>query len=149
LSHQSPFSSLRPSSTISISRKCSYLLSTSLAVYESNPVVGSSKNKALGQDTNDIAIFTLFLTPPCIPTLQCRAFPKTASAAIHLPSSFFALDFQCMASVGTIARVQNKRPIFKSAVYISISSTLRNSRSRSNCSTYPTRLLSSNAVGRR
>mmetsp|Transcript_1619 Transcript_1619/g.5371 ORF Transcript_1619/g.5371 Transcript_1619/m.5371 type:complete len:173 (-) Transcript_1619:228-746(-) len=107
---------------------------TSLAVNESRPDVGSSRNSTRGFVMSAIPMFTRFACPPEMPLLS--SLPINTSLQDSNPStlisSLTAIIFRAASS--DILR-------FKSAVYRSISSTVRIGNSVSTCSTYPVKRL--------
>mmetsp|Transcript_41604 Transcript_41604/g.102524 ORF Transcript_41604/g.102524 Transcript_41604/m.102524 type:complete len:245 (-) Transcript_41604:541-1275(-) len=103
-------------------------LITSFAVNESSPLVGSSRNSTEGLVMSAMAMLVRFFCPPLMPLTI--SLPTTTSRASHSPSSLISLSTSFSLSVksSSLGRLS-------SAVYSSISRTVRAAIRVSNCST--------------
>mmetsp|Transcript_57621 Transcript_57621/g.132311 ORF Transcript_57621/g.132311 Transcript_57621/m.132311 type:complete len:192 (-) Transcript_57621:143-718(-) len=102
---------------------------TSSAIAESRPVVGSSKKRIGGLVMSARPMLTRFFWPPEMPFTSAPpifVWRQLCSWSSRRTSST-RCTFSALASAGSLS----------SAVYMSICSTVRSSTRLSNCSTYP------------
>ena len=103
---------------------------TSVLIAESRPDVGSSKNMIRGLLRRPMPIETRFFSPPEMP--RTKNPPILVSCALASPS----WSMTSCTRAAFCAR-ENSGPIFRRAVYMSISKIEKVPQSVSNCSTYP------------
>ena len=101
---------------------------TSLAVNESRPEVGSSRKSTRGLVTSAMPMLTRLACPPLMP--RARLDPmRTSRQGASASCSMTALTLATFVAAGVASG------FLSSAVYISISATVRFASSVSNCST--------------
>mmetsp|Transcript_1852 Transcript_1852/g.7440 ORF Transcript_1852/g.7440 Transcript_1852/m.7440 type:complete len:117 (+) Transcript_1852:351-701(+) len=101
---------------------------TSLAVNESNPDVGSSRNRMLGSVMSAMAMFSRLACPPEIPFTISE--PTRTSLAPARPRSWSSFS-----QAASFDSALSSRGRLSSAVYMSISCTVSAGMRVSNCST--------------
>mmetsp|Transcript_3984 Transcript_3984/g.8585 ORF Transcript_3984/g.8585 Transcript_3984/m.8585 type:complete len:227 (-) Transcript_3984:161-841(-) len=103
---------------------------TSLAVKESRPLVGSSRNNTMGLVTRAMPMLARFACPPLMPLR--KGSPICTSLHVSSPRVLMRLSTAVRFSAN-----DSDRGRFRLAVYISISCTVRLPIRVSNCSTTP------------